>query len=507
VLPDLTFSIEKADGTVIKKFEIGNIAETTEPAWIHYGTFFTTPADGSDIVVRLIDKQTLPGNGNDFAVDDITFRPCGPIVEAGFDLATGNINETMCAGNNATYTLKGAQTGYDSPVYQWQQNLNDGNGWVDISGETNPALSVTLNSPNAGTYLYRMGVLSSTNTSLACRIYSDVLTVFVNPFPVASLPAQTAACVGQPLRLTVDQADSYVWTGPNGFSSTSKTSNSVIVADAAGSANNGTYSVIVTLGGCPLFESTNVVVYPPVGAATVNNPTICEGDMAALAVQCPGATQYIWAPSTGLNTTDGATVSASPAETTTYTVTIGNGGCDEITRSATVTVLNKPVANAGNNKTIMSGESVKLDGSVKGDGVSYYWTPPDDLDNANSLAPVASPVNDITYTLHAVSNSTCGDATSTTFVRVYQTVKIPNTFSPNNDGINDYWDIKNLNTYPGSSVLVFNRWGQQVYRTIDYPKPWNGTDNGSPLPEGTYYYVIDLKNGMPKLAGWVLIVR
>ncbi len=507
VLPNLTFSIETAAGKVLKTLTIGDIAETVNPVWNHYGTFFTTPSDGSDIVVRLIDNQMQPGNGNDFAVDDITFRPCGPVVEAGFDSATGNINETMCAGNNATYTLKATQAGYDSPAYQWQQNLNDGNGWVDISGETGTAVTINLNGPKAGTYLYRIGVSSGTNTSLSCRIYSQVLTVFINPFPVADLPALTPVCIGQPLRLTVAQADSYAWTGPNNFSYTSETANSVLVTDAASSSNDGTYTVITTKGGCPLFQSTNVVVYPPVGSATVNNATICEGDMATLTVQCPGATQYSWAPSTGLKTTDGATVTASPDQTTTYTVTIGNGGCDVITRSATVTVITKPAASAGGNKKIMSGESVMLNGSVTGDNVSYYWTPPDYLDNANSLTPIASPAYNTTYTLHAVSNYTCGEDTSSTFVRVYQTVKIPNTFSPNNDGINDNWDIKNLGTYPGSSISVFNRWGQQVYQSIDYPKPWNGTDNGSPLPEGTYYYVIDLKNGMPKLAGWVLIVR
>jgi gliding motility-associated-like protein len=92
-------------------------------------------------------------------------------------------------------------------------------------------------------------------------------------------------------------------------------------------------------------------------------------------------------------------------------------------------------------------------------------------------------------------------------VRVYKKIIIPNTFSPNNDGINDYWNIDALVTYPGSSILIFNRYGQQVYQSTGYARPWDGTYNGSPLPQGTYYYIIDLKNNTPKLTGWVLIVR
>ena len=93
------------------------------------------------------------------------------------------------------------------------------------------------------------------------------------------------------------------------------------------------------------------------------------------------------------------------------------------------------------------------------------------------------------------------------YVRVYQKITIPNTFTPNGDGVNDYWDIKNLYTYPESVMQVFNRYGQPVYQSNGYPKPWDGRRNGAFLPNGTYYYIIDLRNGMPNLSGWVLIIR
>jgi gliding motility-associated-like protein len=156
---------------------------------------------------------------------------------------------------------------------------------------------------------------------------------------------------------------------------------------------------------------------------------------------------------------------------------------------------------------IFEGQSVQLNGSIAGDNISsYYWTPTTGLDNPNALAPNASPKDDITYTLNVVSQ-TCGTATNTVSVRVYKKIIIPNAFTPNNDGINDLWNIDALITYPSCLVSVFDRNGQKVYQSTGYPKSWDGTRNGSPLPAGTYYYIIDLKNNTPELSGWVLIVR
>jgi len=86
-------------------------------------------------------------------------------------------------------------------------------------------------------------------------------------------------------------------------------------------------------------------------------------------------------------------------------------------------------------------------------------------------------------------------------------IVIPNAFTPNGDGINDLWDITALQGYPGCRVTIFNRYGTVVYSSIGYPKAWDGTYNGSALPVGTYYYIIDLKNGKKKLAGPVTILR
>ena len=84
---------------------------------------------------------------------------------------------------------------------------------------------------------------------------------------------------------------------------------------------------------------------------------------------------------------------------------------------------------------------------------------------------------------------------------------IPNAFSPNNDGINDKWEIKYLNDYPAALVTVFDRYGQPVYNSSGTYIPWDGTFKGSPLPIGTYYYIISPGNGRKVLSGSVTLLR
>jgi gliding motility-associated-like protein len=315
-------------------------------------------------------------------------------------------------------------------------------------------------------------------------------------------PVQTF-CVGDTLTLTATGGASYVWTGPN----LSATSQNPLVISNVTPANAGAYIVVATSAeGCPAAPVQTTVNIVPKVVATISNPVaVCAGQSTQL--QAAGGLYYQWTPSAGLDHADIANPIATPTETTTYTVKVSNNGCFDDTKSVTVTVNKNPVADAGKDKSIYEGQSVKLDGSVGGDNITrYYWTPSTYLDDPASLTPTANPTDDITYTLNVVSQS-CGTATSSVSVRVYKTVTVPNTFSPNNDGYNDIWNIKNLNTYPESVTMVFTRSGQKVYQTTGYAKPWDGTYNGSPVPPGTYYYVIDLKNNTPQIAGWVLVVR
>jgi gliding motility-associated-like protein len=173
-----------------------------------------------------------------------------------------------------------------------------------------------------------------------------------------------------------------------------------------------------------------------------------------------------------------------------------------------VKVSPPPVINfVYNNLIIKSGSSVQLDPTITGNNiVSYKWVPADGLSNDTIPSPVASPQKKTTYTL-TVTNSTGCDITGSVTVDVIDIVVIPNAFSPNGDGINDQWNIKGLVLYPGCVVSIFNRYGSLVYHSIGYAVPWDGTYHKSLLPMGTYYYIVDLKNGSPVMSGPVTILK
>ncbi len=88
-----------------------------------------------------------------------------------------------------------------------------------------------------------------------------------------------------------------------------------------------------------------------------------------------------------------------------------------------------------------------------------------------------------------------------------ESIVVPNAFTPNGDGVNDLWNIKSLNEFPQCLVSVYSRNGSLVFQSRGYGKPWDGTYNGSPVPTGTYYYIIDPKGGLQKLSGYVAVLR
>ena len=199
------------------------------------------------------------------------------------------------------------------------------------------------------------------------------------------------------------------------------------------------------------------------------------------------------------------TVAGAGAHIIRYTFT-GTNTCSNYIEQ-TITVNPTPNAFAGPDKAVLEGGVVQLTPALNaGFPVTYLWSPPTGLDNPNIPDPFASPVDDITYTLKVTSDKGC-NSSDHVFVKVLKKPQIPNIFSPNGDGIHDRWVINFLESYPGCTVEVFNRYGQRIYYTVGYTNPWDGTINGKPVPVGTYYYIVDPKNGRQKQAGYVDIIR
>ena len=188
-----------------------------------------------------------------------------------------------------------------------------------------------------------------------------------------------------------------------------------------------------------------------------------------------------------------------------YTFT-GTNGCSNF-KEQVLDVFATPGINAGPDKFVLEGGQVALTPALNANvPVTYQWTPPTGLNNATSASPLASPTSDITYTLTVTSSQGC-KASDAVFVKVLKAPAVPNIFSPNGDGVHDRWIIQYLESYPGCTIDIVNRYGQPVFHSVGYTTPWDGKVNGKDVPVGTYYYVIDPKNGRSKMAGYVDIIR
>ncbi len=187
-----------------------------------------------------------------------------------------------------------------------------------------------------------------------------------------------------------------------------------------------------------------------------------------------------------------------------YVYTSSAGCADSLTQNITVNAT--PMVDAGKNISLHIGSQVRLSPTVTGNILSYTWTPAIGLSNNHLANPVATPTDDITYRLTVISTDSC-TATDTIRILILKLPIIPNTFTPNNDGVNDVWNIKNLDRYPDCIMDIYNRYGMLMYHSIGYGNAWDGRYNGQDVPVGTYYYVLNLRDGSKNYGGYVTVIR
>lgn len=211
IRPNVTFRIEDVGGNILQSFSTGDIPNTVQPEWRQYGFFFTTNPAATEVVLRM--TNNAPGGiGNDIALDDITFRPCGPTVAStivGYGDSAG-----ACVEQPNTYTMTAAvSAGYSNPIFQWQVSNDAGTNWNNIAGAT--GLSYTRPSSVPGDYLYRLAVAEAVNGNRAsCNVHSNALKVIVHPPPMVNAGPDRTSLSGNTITLnasvTGDQP-TYVW--------------------------------------------------------------------------------------------------------------------------------------------------------------------------------------------------------------------------------------------------------------------------------------------------------
>lgn len=187
-----------------------------------------------------------------------------------------------------------------------------------------------------------------------------------------------------------------------------------------------------------------------------------------------------------------------------YTFNASNGCTNYAEQS--IRVYPTPIVDAGPDRVVLEGGFITIVTKTSGNNLSYLWSPSIGLDDATSASPKSSPPADQEYLLTVTSGDGC-IASDRVIVKLLKQIKVPNAFSPNNDGINDKWEILYLESYPGCEVEVFNRYGQSVFKSTGYSSAWDGTFRGAQLPVGTYYWIINPKNGRKAVTGSVTIIR
>jgi len=500
--PNLSFIITDMSGNIIAQKNTGPIAETdVQPVWTPHNFLFNAPANGS--VILKITSNSQAGCGNDFAIDDITFRPCGPTITAAFaNNAPSPI--TICQTNQQPISMRASYTGiYANPIFQWQVSNTQGFSWTDIPGAN--GLNFSTLPGTIGQTGYRCVVTDASFSGNAnCRFASNPIIVTVVSPPFAQATNYVFGCYGSTIYFQAAGGSLYEWRGPNGFYSNAQAPSIPNVTFNAA----GDYIVKVTsTPGCFAYDTTTITIYAaPIATLTPTSVNICEGD--SVQFNAGGSLRYKWSPSAGLSNDTIPNPFAKPLSDVTYTVRVYNEYTCFDSANVSVVVWKKPKAFAGPDQYFRKGKPVQMDGKATGTNVTYSWSPPTYLDNPNYLKPIARPPGSMTYTLTVVSNNGCGVSTDQVKLEAIDKLFIPTGFTPNSDGLNDRWEIVTFEDYPEAVAEIYNRYGQLIYRGHgkNY-KPWDGTFRNEPCLPGVYVYLVNLHNGKPILKGTVNLIR
>ena len=254
-----------------------------------------------------------------------------------------------------------------------------------------------------------------------------------------------------------------------------------------------TYAVTVTdtCGQQSVTDSVTIYVVPSDLTLTTTDDVICEGEIASISATATGGAgdvAYLW--DNGF--TDSA-ITVSPAATRYYVVTVMDTCGVTLTDSSLVTV--NPMPQAAFGYQILQELEAEFFNNSSGPITSYYWTFGDGSSSTDTT-PVHRYDGPGTYPVRLVARTADGCVDSISInVEVLSNLYfyIPTAFSPNDDGINDFFEVKGVG-FETYEIQIFNRWGQEVFHSKDYTESWDGNaPGGERAPDGVYVYRIVLK--------------
>lgn len=197
-----------------------------------------------------------------------------------------------------------------------------------------------------------------------------------------------------------------------------------------------------------------------------------------------------------------------PVGVTTNTYTVEDESGNSATCSLDITRFPQPIVSVREDTTVYFEQSVVLNSNSEF-VVEWEWTPGTYLDDASLQQPLCTPEYTTDYTLVGRSADGCYSDPKTMTVTVYSDgeVLVPNTFSPNADGYNDYFEIPGISFHPDMRMTIFNRNGEILFQETGYENNWDGTANGKQLPVATYYFILDQGDGKEPIKGDITIIK
>jgi len=368
-----------------------------------------------------------------------------PVIYAGNDT-------TICYGTSTTLSGTGGIS------YVWS------------TGALSP--SITVNPLVTTTY-------SVTGTGLNGCKNDDEVKLFINTnILITATPLNPVICAKDSVSFSASAnvASVISWTPVTGLSNT--VGNSTTASPPFSTIYTATATDAL---GCTATVEVNLKVNQlPIVQVHPSNVTICKDDTISLTAY--GAFSYFWNPPTGLSSNTLPTVFASPADTTDYEIVgIDINGCIDTT-DITINVNLRPHVDLPASTIVCRGSNFLLDATSTLPFCTYEWQ-----DGSTEPFFYASEPG---YYYVKVSRDGCYDIDST-LIRPCSELFVPNTFTPNNDGTNDYFTIRNNGDIVKFKLVIYNRWGEMVFQTENIDEAWDGTMDGKRCPVGVYHWVLE----------------
>jgi gliding motility-associated-like protein len=327
----------------------------------------------------------------------------------------------------------------------------------------------------------------------------ETITIQVDfDIPGGEVYDPVAMCVGTTVQLEAVNGIAWSWSpeeycnNPNlQFPTVNPPETTTFFVEVTNACGTGTDQVTVEL------------IIP--SAVAGSDGAVCLG--AWHPVFASGGETYQWQPSQFVLDPESPTTLVSPPTNQTFTVYVTDEfGCT-VSEEVNVTVLPLPYVDAGPDRVINWMEYDYIFGTV--DGTAFWWEPDIDISCTDCITPIVDPEDPLWYTLHTIDSNGCIGVDSV-FVDVFYPLYVPNTFTPNNDGINDVFRAYGDNVRE-FRMEIRNRWGELIFASNSIEDVWDGSVHGGEhyVQIDTYVWTIwfDTKEGMEKLVGHVNVIR